>query len=47
MSVPKYRWCVVFDAEDDKDADEQVNEAMDAFSSGIHSDELEQIEGDA
>jgi hypothetical protein len=41
--MPKYRWEIEFDAADDDDADEQVQEALGAFDS-YHSDKLEQIE---
>lgn len=43
--MAKYRWEIEFDADDDKDADGQVEAALDSFHS-IHSDVLTQLEDD-
>lgn len=39
----KYEWRIIFDAESDKDANEQIEEAMSSFRS-VHSDDVVQIE---
>lgn len=41
--MARYRWSIEFDADDDKDANGQVEEALDAFHS-YYSDDLQQIE---
>lgn len=43
--MPRYRWVVEFDADNDKEADEQVGEALEAFES-YHRDELEEVDED-
>lgn len=43
--MPKYKWEVVFDADDDKDADAQCGAALGEFTS-YHSENVELVEED-
>lgn len=41
--MPKYRWTIEFDADNDKEADDQIEDALEAFHS-YHSENVEQVE---
>ena len=43
--MPRFRFTVEFDAEDQADAEEQVEEANLSFNN-IHTDKLEEVEGE-
>lgn len=41
--MPRYRWQVEFDANDDKDMEEQIREALAAFHS-YYEDNVEELD---
>lgn len=43
--MPRYKWEIVFDADDDADADAQCEAALGEFSS-YHSENVTQLEED-